>query len=292
MVHMTDHHTTASTGPIVVIGAHGKTGRRVADRLRASGHDVRAVSRSTVPAFDWNDPDTWAAALDGVRSAYVTYQPDLAAPGAADTMAVFAAAAEAHGLDRIVLLSGRGEADAQACEETVVRSGVPTTIVRCSFFAQNFSEHFLRDAVLEGVIAFPAGAVREAVVDATDIADVAVRALTEPGHEQRVHELTGPRLLSFDEMASILSDATGRGITYVPITPDEYAAGAIAAGLPAPEASMLASLFRHIFDGHNESVTGGVAEALGRPATDFRTFARAAAATGVWSLDATLERAR
>ena len=167
----------------------------------------------------------------------------------------------------------------------MLASGIPTTIVRCSFFAQNFSEHFLRDAVVEGLIAFPAGAAREPIVDADDIADVAVRALTEPGHEQHVYELTGPRLLSFTELAAVLSEATGREIEYLPVTPDEYAAGAIEAGLPAAEASMLASLFRYIFDGHNESVTQGVSDVLGRPATDFTVFAAEAAATGVWSCE-------
>ncbi len=296
MVDMTNFTATPATisdpGTTLVVGGHGKTGRRVAERLTALGRDVRAVSRSTTPAFDWNDPDTWPAALAGTRAAYVTYQPDIAFPGATDAIASFATVANAHGVERLVLLSGRGEPAAQACEEIVLASGIPTTIVRCSFFAQNFSEHFLRDAVVEGLIAFPAGAARESIVDADDIADVAVRALTEPGHEQRVYELTGPRLLSFTEMASILSDATGREIAYLPTTPDEYAAAAIDAGLPAAEASMLASLFEHIFDGHNESVTQGVADVLGRPATDFTVFAAAAAATGVWSRESAEEATR
>ncbi len=296
MVDMTNFTATPATisdpGTTLVVGGHGKTGRRVAERLTALGRDVRAVSRSTTPAFDWNDPDTWPAALAGTRAAYVTYQPDIAFPGATDAIASFATVANAHGVERLVLLSGRGEPAAQACEQIVLASGIPTTIVRCSFFAQNFSEHFLRDAVVEGLIAFPAGAAREPVVDADDIADVAVRALTEPGHEQRVYELTGPRLLSFTEMAAVLSEATGREIEYLPITADEYAAGAIEAGLPAAEASMLASLFRYIFDGHNESVTQGVSDVLGRPATDFTVFAAEAAATGVWSREPAEEATR
>jgi uncharacterized protein YbjT (DUF2867 family) len=286
-------NTTATDSPTtLVIGGHGKTGRRVAQRLAAMGRDVRVGSRSTVPTFDWNDQATWPAALDGVSAAYVTFQPDLAVPGATEAIAAFGVVAHRHGLDRLVLLSGRGEPEAQACEEILLTSGVDTTIVRCSFFAQNFSEHFLRDAVLDGVIAFPAGDVREAIVDADDIADVAVRALTETGHENRVHELTGPRLLSFAEMAAVLSAATGREITYQSITPDEYAAAAIEAGLPFDDAEMLATLFGDIFDGHNESVTRGVEDVLGRPARDFTDFAAATAPSGVWSLDPTKEHAR
>ena len=115
------------------------------------------MSRSTIPPFDWNDPDTWPAALAASRAAYVTYQPDLAFPGAADTIAAFAAVAE-RGVDRLVLLSGRGRTPTHKhAKRAVLASGMPTTILRCSFFAQNFSEHFLRDAVVEGADRVPSG---------------------------------------------------------------------------------------------------------------------------------------
>jgi uncharacterized protein YbjT (DUF2867 family) len=282
---MTDHPELQSRTTLV-IGGHGKTGRRVARRLAERGRSVRCVSRSTVPAFDWTRPTTWAPALEGVGAAYVTYQPDLAVPGASDAIAALGRLAQEHGLDRLVLLSGRGEPEAQRCEEILLGSGVDTSVVRASFFAQNFSEHFLVDAVLDGVIALPAGAVREPIVDADDIADVVVELLTRPGHEQRVHELTGPGLLSFTDVAEVLSTATGRVIRYEAVTPDEYAAAASAAGVSVGEAEMLAELFAHIFDGHNESLAHGVEEVLGRPARDFADFAADAAATGVWNVRA------
>ena len=278
------HHRETSSSTTLVIGGHGKTGRRVARRLTDRGQAVRSVSRSTVPAFDWNDQSTWAAALTGVDAAYVTYQPDLAVPGAADAIAAFGRAAHDHGLDRLVLLSGRGEPEAQRCEEILLSGGVDTTVVRCSFFAQNLSEHFLVDAVRDGVVVLPAGAVREPIVDADDIADVVVEVLTAPGHEQRVHELTGPRLLTFADVADALSTATGREIRYEAVTPDEYATAANAVGVPIDEAEMLATLFAHIFDGHNESLADGVREVLGRPARDFSEFAADAAAAGVWDV--------
>ena len=126
--------------------------------------------------------------------------------------------------------------------------------MRCSFFAQNFSEHFLVDAVVDGVIALPAGDVREPIIDVDDIAEVAVKALTEDGHAGRVHELTGPRLMSFHDAAADLSAATGREIVYLPVTPEQYVVGAIDAGVPAEEAEMLGELFAQIFDGRSETL--------------------------------------
>jgi uncharacterized protein YbjT (DUF2867 family) len=278
-------NTTATDSlTTLVIGGHGKTGRRVAQRLAALGRDVRVGSRSTVPTFDWNDQATWPAALDGVTAAYVTFQPDLAVPGATDAIAAFGAAARRHGLDRLVLLSGRGEPEAQACEQILLTSGVDTTIVRCSFFAQNFSEHFLRDAVLDGVIAFPAGDVREPIVDADDIADVVAAALTEPFHTGELYELTGPRLLTFADAVGEIAAATGRRITIVPVSIEDYAVRMKAAGVPEDVASLVNYLFGEVLDGRSAHVVNGVERALGRPARDFADYARDAAATGVWEV--------
>jgi uncharacterized protein YbjT (DUF2867 family) len=281
----TDTH--AHTPPILVIGGNGKTGRRVAERLAAAGHPVRPVSRSTTPSFDWYDATTWPAALAGTSRAYVTFQPDIGVPAAPTIIEAFGKAAAEHGLEQLVLLSGRGEPAAEACERILLESGVDTTIVRCSFFAQNFSEAFLVDAVVEGVIALPAGDVGEPIIHVDDIAEVAVKALTETGHGGRVYELTGPQLLSFHEAAAELSAATGREIVYLPVTPEQYIVAAIDAGVPPEEAEMLAELFVHIFDGHNATLTDGVTEALGRPARDFADFAASAAAAGAWTTDQT-----
>ena len=157
-----------------------------------------------------------------------------------------------------------------------------TTIVRCAFFAQNFSEGFLAGDVQASVFALPAGDVTEPIVDIDDVADVAVAALLGQVQSGRVYELTGPELLTFHDMAVDLSKATGRTITYVPVGTEEYAVAAVAAGVPADEAEMLGELFAHIFDGHNSSIASGVEEALGRPARSFADFAVQAAATGVW----------
>jgi uncharacterized protein YbjT (DUF2867 family) len=276
----TDHNSTT-----LVIGGHGKTGRRVAERLAAAGRATRIVSRSTTPTFDWYDESTWAGALDGMDSAYVTFQPDLTVPGAVEIITAFGAAARAHRLDHLVLLSGRGEPAAQACERALAAGGVPTTVVRCSFFAQNFSEHFLLSAVQDGVIALPAGDVTEPIVDADDIAEVAAAALLGRIPGGRVYELTGPRLLSFHDVAADLSAATGRPIVYLPVSTEEYVVAATEAGVPADEAEMLGGLFAYIFDGHNASLADGVVQALGRPARDFAEFAKQAEAAGAWGVE-------
>jgi uncharacterized protein YbjT (DUF2867 family) len=269
----------------LVLGGTGKTGTRVARRLASLGRPVRAASRRTDPTFDWDDPATWDDVLQGVTAAYVAYYPDLGFPGAADAVAAFARLAAGRGVQRLVLLSGRGEEEAQRSEEAV-RAVVPDlTVVRASWFMQNFSEHFLLAPVLDGVIALPAGDVAEPFVDVDDVAAVAVVALTEDGHAGRTYELTGPRLLSFADVAAELTRATGREIVYLPVSSADYEEAARAAGVPDEEIAPLTELFENVLDGRNASVTGDVEAVLGRPPTDFAAYARAAAGSGVWDLD-------
>ncbi|MCR6482311.1 NmrA family transcriptional regulator [Amycolatopsis sp. OK19-0408] len=271
------------TTNFLVVGGTGKTGRRVADRLRERGLGVRITSRRGTPPFEWADRATWAPVLAGVDAVYLTYYPDLVVPGAADDIRAFAELAVAHGIRHLVLLSGRGEPEAEACERIVAAAGTGWTVLRCAWFAQNFSEHFLLDAVRGGEVALPAGTVTEPFLDVRDIADVAVRVLTEPGHTGRLYELTGPRLLSFADAAADISAASGRDVRYVPVSVAEYAAAAVEYGVPEDEAEALTELFGRVLDGRNESVTHDVERVLGRPATDFADFARDAAATGVWA---------
>ena len=178
--------------PTVIIGATGKTGRRIAARLEAEGSPVRRGSRGSDTPFDWENRATWATALEGTRAAYISYFPDLAFPGAVETVGALAAAARAAGVERLVLLSGRGEHHAQQGEEAVLAAGVPTTRLRCAWFAQNFSEGYLRDPILSGVLPMPGGDVAEPILDVDDIAEVAANALTYYGTENQFYELTGP----------------------------------------------------------------------------------------------------
>jgi uncharacterized protein YbjT (DUF2867 family) len=267
--------------PTLVIGATGKTGRRVASRLEALGLPVRSGSRSSITPFDWEAPQTWAPALRGARAAYVTYFPDLAFPGAVEKLESLCETARDMDVEHLVLLSGRGEHHARLGEEVVRNSGVDFTIVRAAWFAQNFSEGYLRDPVLADVLPMPGGDVAEPIIDIDDIADVAVAALTEEGHKGELYELTGPRLMSFADMAADLSQATGREIRHIPISFDEFHATIAEAG-GAFVADVFTAIARETLDGRNAHTTDGVMRALGRPPRDFADFARAAARTGAW----------
>ncbi len=268
----------------LIVGGTGKTGRRVAERLTARGLPVRVGSRSGEPPFDWNDRATWAPALRGMHAAYVTYYPDLAVPGAADTIGAFADLAVDRGVRRLVLLSGRGEAEAQRAEQRVQESGADWTILRSSWFSQNFSESYFLESVLSGKIALPVGNVAEPFTDADDIADAALEALTEVGHTGQLYELTGPRLLTFAQAAEEIAAATGRNISYVPVPIEEFTGGLAAAGVPDDIVDLLTYLFTEVLDGRNAHVTDGVHRALGRQPRDFADYARAAARTGVWTV--------
>ena len=271
----------------LVLGGNGKTGSRVAARLRELGRPVRIGSRTGDPRFDWADHTTWASALRGVESAYISYYPDVSFPGAAERLGAFARTAMTSGARRLVLLSGRGEPDAEPSEQAVRDSGAEWTILRSSWFAQNFSEHFLLEPVLEGVIALPAANIAEPFIDVTDVADVAVAALTRDGHAGKVYELTGPRLLTFAAVAAELARATGRDVRYVPITSAEYAEAAARAGVPPEEIEPLTDLFIRVLDGHNAYLSDDVERVLGRRPRDFADYAHDTAATGIWSADTT-----
>jgi uncharacterized protein YbjT (DUF2867 family) len=266
----------------LVLGGTGKTGRRVAARLAERGLPLRVGSRAGAPPFDWNDPTTWAPVLDGVDAAYVVYYPDLAFPGAAATIGAFAELAVAGGVRRMVLLSGRGEEESVPSEHAVRDVAAEWAVLRASWISQNFSEDFLLGSVLDGVIALPAGDVAEPFVDAEDIADVAVAALTEDRHAGRIYELTGPRLLTFADIAAEIATASGRSIRYVPVSPEEFERSLAHDPQLAAHAAALTELFAKVTDGRNAHLTDGVRRALGRGPRDFSAYARETAATGVW----------
>ena len=273
----------AQPRPTLITGGTGKTGRRVAERLAARGVPIRIGSRSGSPRFDWNDRETWSAALHGAESVYVSYYPDLAVPGAMAAVRSFSDLAVLSGVRRLVLVSGRGEEEAQRAEEVDQEAGAEWTVVRCAWFSQNFSESYLLEPVVDGEVVLPAGDVPEPFVDAEDIADVAVAALTEDGHAGEVYELTGPRLLTFAEALAEIGEATGREIRFVPVSVEEYASALDEEGVPAEYVFLLTYLFSEVLDGRNADLADGVRRALGREPRDFADYAREAAATGIWN---------
>ncbi|MET0417312.1 MAG: NmrA family NAD(P)-binding protein [Actinoplanes sp.] len=268
----------------LVLSGNGKSGRRVAARLTDRGMPVRIGSRSGSPPFDWDDSSTWAPALAGVDRAYVAYVPDLGFPGAAETIGAFAKTAVAAGVSRFVLLSGRGEEAAQRSEEAVRAAGGDWTVIRASWFNQNFSEDFLLESVRSGVLALPGPATRrEPFADVDDVADVAVAALTEDGHAGQTYEVTNRSSRTLAETVTLLGKAIGRDVRYVEVTPEEYRSALIEHGAPEDFAANLTRLFAGILDGRNEDVTDGVQRALGRSPRDFPEYLSATAATGVWA---------
>ncbi|WP_280272405.1 NAD(P)H-binding protein [Nocardia wallacei] len=276
---------TNSNNTVLVLGGTGKTGSRVAAQLRERSIPVRLGSRSAQPPFDWNDRTTWSAALAGVSAVYIAYQPDLAAPGAPEAINALTAAARDNGVRRLVLLSGRGEPEAAECEQIVRDSGLETTVLRCSWFAQNFSEGGFADFVQSGEVALPAGDVPEPFIDADDIAAAAVAALTDDRHIGAVYELTGPRALTFAEAVGEIARASGREIAYIPISRTDFVAALATYEVPAEEISLLDYLFGTVLDGRNSATTDGVERILGRKPKDFADYARATAAAGAWAAE-------
>jgi uncharacterized protein YbjT (DUF2867 family) len=272
---------SAGTKPILVLGSTGKTGRRVVERLEARGIPARVGVRSGEPSFDWDDRGTWAPVLYGVGAVYVQHYLD-ALPGAAEIIGSFAELAVSNGATRLVHLSGRNEPEAELAAQAVREVGAEVTTLRSTWFSQNFSESYFLDGLLAGELALPAGSTPEPFVDADDIADVAVAALTEDGHGGEVYELTGPRLLTFADAVREIAQAAGREIRYVPVSTLEFGASLDEAGVPGEWIELLVYLFQEVLDGRNGHLADGVQRALGREPKDFADYARETAATGVW----------
>jgi len=270
----------------LVLGGTGKTGRRVAERLKARGILTRITSRSTTPSFDWNDRSTWEVALGGVTSVYISYAPDLAIPGATERIQSFVKKAVVQGVQRLVLLSGRGEEEAQCCERIVQDAGVEWTVVRASWFNQNFSEGEFLGMVRDGAITLPAGNFPEPFVDVNDIADVVIAALTEDGHNGEIYEVTGPRMLTFTDVAKEISRAAGREVQFIQISKEDFAGAIKESGVPKEISWLLNYLFDTVLDGRNSYVCDGVQRALGREPIDFTDYAHRIAATGIWKMAA------
>ena len=266
----------------LVLGGKGKTGSRIVAKLQQLEWPVFIGSRSGDRPFDWEDQSTWKKAIQGMETMYVSYFPDLAVPGAVDAIRSLTKIAVDSGVKKLVLLSGRGEAEALECEKVVMATDIDWTIVRASWFFQNFSEGYMLDPIVAGHVALPVGNVPEPFIDAEDIADVAVAAITQTGHSKKLYEVTGPRMLTFQEAIETIGRETGRTIVYEQIPMENYKAMLKEYDVPADFIWLITYLFTEVLDGRNASVTHGVEEALGRPATDFVDYAKRTAATGVW----------
>jgi len=273
-----------NTSNILVIGGTGKTGRKVASKLTTLGHNVRIGSRSASPAFDWDDSETWTEAMQGMDKVYITFQPDLAVPGALEAIEELTKQAKRCGVKKLVLLSGKGEREAELCEQVVMHSGLDHTIVRASWFNQNFSESFFLEPIQEGFVALPQADVKVPYVDTDDIADVAVASLLDEKHNGKTYQLTGPRSLTFIDVIEEISEVIGRDIAFTPIALPAYVNVMKQQGVPADFIWLIEYLFSEVLGNpSNSEITNDIEIVLGRKPKDFLDYVKETAATGIWN---------
>jgi len=269
---------------ILVIGGTGKTGRKVASKLIKKGHNVRIGSRSTSPAFDWHKPENWSSALEGIDKVYITFQPDLAVPGALEAIETLTKQAKKHSIKKLVLLSGKGEREAELCEQVIIHSGIDYTIVRASWFNQNFSESFFLEPICEGFVALPQADVKVPYVDTDDIADVAVASLIDEKHNGKIYQLTGPRQLTFKEVISEISEASGKEIAFTPIALSAYTNIMRQQDVPDDFIWLVEYLFSEVLGNPNNSeITNDIELVLGRKPKDISEYIEETVATGIWN---------
>ncbi|MEG3123370.1 hypothetical protein [Sphingomonas sp. GB1N7] len=203
-------------------------------------------------------------------------------------MGRFARLVAARGDANVVLVSTPDDGtefsrEVRLTESKIVKAGLGLTSLRLRWFYQNFSEDFLKPAVLAGELRLPAEDGLEAFVDADDIAEVAAAVLTDATHDAANYDLTGPRLMGFADVARDLSKAIGRDIRYDAVTPATYVAEQLAAGVPMEWASLSCELYGQIASRKLETTADDIARVLGRPPRDFTEFAFEAASRGAWS---------
>jgi uncharacterized protein YbjT (DUF2867 family) len=248
---------------VLVLGATGKTGRRVTALL---GPAARPASRSSATRFDWSERETWEPALAGITAVYVV-PPDNPAQ-----LAEFVPLAVKSGVTRLVLLSMRGAPDDDPFEAAVKESGVEWTILRPTWFMQNFDEDLFAAPVQHGELAVPAGQGVHPFIDVLDIAEVAVAALTRPGHAGQTYDLSGPEALSFAEMLARIVEVTGNPVLYTDVAPEDFAASLRGLGYSDEIADLVTMLLVRIRTGAEAHLSDGVQRVLGREPRTFTDY--------------------
>lgn len=270
---------------VLVLGATGKTGSRVAQKLAGRGIAVRAAARKGADIhFDWNEPSTFAAAVNGVSGVYLV--SPVMRVDFAGVVSSFLDEAERAGVRHVSLLSAYGvehappEVALRAVElDLATRTSLSHSILRPAWFMQSFSETFLKPVNDE--ILVPCGTGAEAFVNAEDIASVAASTLSDPvRHAGRAYAPTGPEALTFAETARLISTAVGRKITYRDVDRDAWIGAMIRAGVPSGYGDVLRTLTQTIADGHGSRPNEDVLTVSGQPPIHFEKFA--AQTAGAW----------
>lgn len=269
---------------ILVIGGTGKTGRRVVEQLKKKGIEPRIGSRNSSPSFDWDDKETWISALNGIEKMYVTYYPDLAIPGAKAAIESLTHLAVELGVQKMVLLSGKGETEAEACEKIVMNAGINYNIVRASWFNQNWSESFFLDSIISGEVALPMSDILIPFVDANDIAEVAATVLLDDSFDGQIIEVTGPELITFKDIVNIISKTSNRSLNFYDITLEQYIEGMKQMKIPNEVVWLIEYLFSHVLTNpSNQLVVNDIERVLGRKAKTFSEYALETSKTGIWN---------
>ena len=276
---------------ILVTGATGTTGSEVVKQLAAAGKKVRALVRSPEKAAglkgpnvelvqgDLADVKSLDAAFKGVETLFLLSGGD---PQQTELQGNALKAAKRAGVKRVVKMSAMG-ADAGSpinlarwhaqTEKELKDSGMAWTILQPHYFMQNF---MMNAATIKSQGAFY-GSFKDgklAMVDARDIADVAAKVLTTPGHEGKTYAITGPEGLSMSEAATRLGAAIGKPVRYVDLPPDQFKRGMVGAGLPEWMASDLTGMAAWFSTGGGATPAPTVQGITGKPARSFDTFAR------------------
>jgi uncharacterized protein YbjT (DUF2867 family) len=269
---------------ILLLGGTGKTARRIAPRLRLAGATVRTAARSNADVrFDWDDPTTHDAALEGIDTVYLV-PPSLRLDHAPLVIA-FLDRAHAAGVTHVTALSARGvnfappEAAMRAIElDLLARTGLTTAILRPGWFMQDFDEYIFQPSIAaDGEIVAPTGDGTEPFIHVEDIADVAAITLLE----RRAGEFTlsGPQALTFAEVAARITRVAGRVVTHVDPPVAEWVA---AAQVPPDYAALLGMLFDQIRAGTLASLTDDVERVTGHAPRSFDDYLSDPAVAAAW----------
>jgi uncharacterized protein YbjT (DUF2867 family) len=271
---------------VLVTGASGTTGSRLARQLAAQGVAVTAANRSGIGPrgtlgvrFDWYDVSTHPGALAGAERMYLI--PPSRDPDPQAVMVPFLEQAREAGVRRAVLLSNSvipsGGPGTGAVHQAIAVMFDEWAVLRPSWFMQNVTGNHMHAQSIRtsATITTATGNGRVGFVDAHDIARVAVEALLSPTPLNTDLILTGPEALSYDDVAAILTDVSGYTITHVHVSVADLRALYENAGLPSTSAQYLAALDNSIASGIEDRTTDTVERVTGGSPRFFREFAAA-----------------
>ena len=268
-------------GKVLVLGATGTIGSKIAAGLVAKGEQVKSASRNATPvagteavALDLADKAALDKALDVVDRIFAIVPAGHMDPVGLLSPVIDAAAARKL---KVVLMTALGvDADDtipyRQLELKLIAAGVPYGIIRPNWFSDNFHTYW-REGVRHGVIGVPAGDAKTSFIDTRDIADSAVALLTSSAHDNQAYNLTGPEALSYAEAAAILSEVTGKTISYQAQTDEAFVAMLTGAGVPEDYAKFLAGIFYPVRQGWAAGITGDVEKLTGKAPRSVKTYA-------------------